>query len=113
MKHKKLKISLISAAVAILMLMASLTVYAYFTTRVYVYTADGKEVAHVGMNLQLLFGKRHAVNQGGRLANGKNLFFQRFKIHISVFVNTVTGHIHKLVRVRLLGIGIVSTRAIL
>ena len=57
MKHKKLKISLISAAVAILMLMASLTVYAYFTTRVYVYTADGKEVAHVGMNLQLLFDK--------------------------------------------------------
>lgn len=57
MKHKKLKISLISAAVAIFMLVASLTVYAYFTTRVYVYTEDGKEVAHVGMNLQLLFGK--------------------------------------------------------
>ena len=58
MKHKKLKIALISATVAVLMLVASMTVYAYFTTRVYVYTDNGdKQVAQVGMNLQLLFGK--------------------------------------------------------
>lgn len=57
MKRKKLTIALVASTVAALMLVATLSVYAYFTTRVYVYTDAGKEVAHVGMNLQLLFGK--------------------------------------------------------
>ena len=58
MKNKKLKISIIASLIAAILCSAALTVYAYFTTRVYVYTEDGnKEIAHVGMNLQLLFGK--------------------------------------------------------
>ena len=57
MKRKKLTIALVASTVAALMLVATLSVYAYFTTRVYVYTDAGKEIAHVGMNLQLLFGK--------------------------------------------------------
>ena len=77
MKHKKLKISLISAAVAIFMLVASLTVYAYFTTRVYVYTADGQEVAHMGMNLQLLFGKLDP----DKVADGKPLRIPNYTVH--------------------------------
>ena len=64
MKRKKLTIALVASTVAALMLVATLSVYAYFTTRVYVYTEDGKEVAHVGMNLQLLFGKLSGVAEG-------------------------------------------------
>ena len=64
MKRKKLTIALVASTVAALMLVATLSVYAYFTTRVYVYTEDGKEVAHVGMNLQLLFGKLSGVEAG-------------------------------------------------
>ena len=64
MKHKKLTIALVASTVAALILVATLSVYAYFTTRVYVYTDDGKEVAHVGMNLQLLFGKLTNVETG-------------------------------------------------
>ena len=57
MKHKKLTLALIASTVAAMILVATLSVYAYFTTRVYVYTDAGEQVAHVGMNLQLLFGK--------------------------------------------------------
>ena len=57
MKHKALKISVISVLVATILLFATLSVCAYFSTRVYVYTENGQEVAQVGMNLQLLFGK--------------------------------------------------------
>ena len=64
MKHKKLKIALIASVAAVFILIASLSVYAFFTTRVYVYTDTGKEVAQVGMNLQLLFGKLEGVQQG-------------------------------------------------
>ena len=64
MKRKKLTIALVASTVAALMLVATLSVYAYFTTRVYVYTDAGKEVAHVGMNLQLLFGKLEDVTAG-------------------------------------------------
>lgn len=62
MKRKKLTIALVASTVAALMLVATLSVYAYFTTRVYVYTDAGKEIAHVGMNLQLLFGKLEEYN---------------------------------------------------
>ena len=61
MKHKKLKIALVASLAVVLLLAATLTVFAYFTTQVYVYTEDGMEVAHVGMNLQLLFGKLSGV----------------------------------------------------
>lgn len=61
MKHKKLKIALVASLAVVLLLAATLTVFAYFTTQVYVYTEDGREVAHVGMNLQLLFGKLSGV----------------------------------------------------
>ena len=64
MKHKKLTIALVASMVATILMVATLSVYAYFTTRVYVYTEDGKEVAHVGMNLQLLFGKLSGVTEG-------------------------------------------------
>ena len=64
MKHKKLTIALVASMVATILMVATLSVYAYFTTRVYVYTEDGKEVAHVGMNLQLLFGKLSGVEAG-------------------------------------------------
>ena len=57
MKHKKLKITLAASLATLLLAFVALTVHAYFTTRVYVYTDTGKKVAHVGMNLQLLFGK--------------------------------------------------------
>ena len=67
MKHKRLTIALIASTVAAMILVATLSVYAYFTTRVYVYTEDGKEVAHVGMNLQLLFGKLSGVTPGTNL----------------------------------------------
>lgn len=61
MKQKKLKIALVASLAVVLLLAATLTVFAYFTTQVYVYTDDGREVAHVGMNLQLLFGKLNGV----------------------------------------------------
>ena len=68
MKHKKLTLALIASTVAAMILVATLSVYAYFTTRVYVYTDDGnKEVAHVGMNLQLLFGKLSGVTEDSPL----------------------------------------------
>ena len=57
MKHKKLKITLAASLATLLLAFVALTVHASFTTRVYVYTDTGKKVAHVGMNLQLLFGK--------------------------------------------------------
>jgi len=58
MKLKKWKLLTVLLAVLMLATAATMTVYAYFSTRVYVYTNDGnKELAHLGMNLQLLFGK--------------------------------------------------------
>ena len=58
MLRKKIKIAAIISAVTLLLATAVLTVYAYFTTVAYVYTADGnKQVAHLGMNLSLLFDK--------------------------------------------------------
>ena len=58
MKHKKLKIAVLISVIALFLVLVSLTVYAYFSTLAYVYTSDGdKEVAHLGMNLSLLFDK--------------------------------------------------------
>ena len=52
---------LLTAAVILLMLVvvaASTAVYAYFSTRIYVYTSDGnREVAKLGMRLNLLFDR--------------------------------------------------------
>ena len=67
MKHKRLTIALIASTVAAMILVATLSVYAYFTTRVYVYTEDGKEVAHVGMNLPLRCGKLSGVTEDSPL----------------------------------------------
>ena len=62
MKLKKWKLLTVLLAVLMLATAATMTVYAYFSTRVYVYTNDGnKELAHLGMNLQLLFGKLDSV----------------------------------------------------
>lgn len=58
MKHKKLKIAVLISVIALFLVLVSLTVYAYFSTLAYVYTSDGnKEIAHLGMNLSLLFDK--------------------------------------------------------
>ena len=57
MKNKKLKISVIAATLALVFMMAAMTVYAYFTTKVYVYTDEGKQEFQTGMQLQLLFDK--------------------------------------------------------
>lgn len=57
MKLKRWKLLTVLIAAFVLVATVSVSVYAYFSTRVYVYTEDGKEVAHLGMNLQLLFGK--------------------------------------------------------
>ena len=62
MKKKKIKIAVLATLLSVVLLLASLTVYAYFTTKVYVYTenANGevdKEVFHTGMQLQLLFDR--------------------------------------------------------
>lgn len=58
MKHKRLKIAVLISVIALFLVLVSLTVYAYFSTLAYVYTSDGnKEVAHLGMNLSLLFDK--------------------------------------------------------
>ena len=58
MKFKNWKLFTVLLAVLTLVAATTLTVYAYFSTRVYVYTEDGgKQQAHLGMNLQLLFGK--------------------------------------------------------
>ena len=57
MKNKKLKISVIAATLALVFMMAAMTVYAYFTTKVYVYTDEGKQEFQTGMQLQLLFNK--------------------------------------------------------
>ena len=57
-KKKKIKVAVIATLCSLLVLFASLTVYAYFSTQVYVYTNDGnKEVFHTGMQLQLLFDR--------------------------------------------------------
>lgn len=58
MKHKRLKIAVLISVIALFLVLVSLTVYAYFSTLAYVYTSDGnKEIAHLGMNLSLLFDK--------------------------------------------------------
>ena len=57
MKKKKIKIAVLATLLSVVVLLASLTVYAYFSTKVYVYTDDGKEVFHTGMQLQLLFDR--------------------------------------------------------
>ena len=69
MKNKKLKISVIATTLALVFMMAAMTVYAYFTTKVYVYTEDengkvNQEVLHTGMQLQLLFDKLSATLDG-------------------------------------------------
>ena len=56
-KKKKTKIAVLSIVLAAVMLLATLTVYAYFTTKVYVYTDEGKQEFQTGMQLQLLFGE--------------------------------------------------------
>ena len=57
MKLKRWKIITAASLAVVLLLTVAISVYAYFSTRVYVYTEDGKEILHVGMNLQLLFDK--------------------------------------------------------
>jgi len=58
MKHKKLKIAVAIGTAALLVTLITVSVFAYFSTLAYVYTSDGdKQVAHLGMNLSLLFDK--------------------------------------------------------
>ena len=64
MKRKKLTIALVASTLALVLMLTTLSVYAYFSTQVYVYTDTGREVAKVGMNLQLLFGKLTGVTEG-------------------------------------------------
>lgn len=72
MKHKKLKIAVLISVIALLLVLVSLTVYAYFSTLAYVYTDEGKEVAHLGMNLSLLFDK---LESDGSNVDGTELPF--------------------------------------
>lgn len=67
MKLKRWKLLTVLIAAFVLVATVSVSVYAYFSTRVYVYTEDGKEVAHLGMNLQLLFGKLDQTLDGTAL----------------------------------------------
>lgn len=64
MKRKKITIALVASTLALVLMLTTLSVYAYFSTQVYVYTDTGREVAKVGMNLQLLFGKLSGVEAG-------------------------------------------------
>lgn len=62
MLRKKIKLAVIVSIVALVLAIAAFSTYAYFTTVAYVYTEDGEsQVAHLGMNLSLLFDK---LNQG-------------------------------------------------
>ena len=72
MKHKKLKIAVLISVIALLLVLVSLTVYAYFSTLAYVYTDEGKEVAHLDMNLSLLFDK---LESDGSNVDGTELPF--------------------------------------
>ena len=72
MKHKKLKIAVLISVIALFLVLVSLTVYAYFSTLAYVYTDEGKEVAHIGMNLSLLFDK---LESDGSNVDGTTLPF--------------------------------------
>lgn len=83
MKRNRWKLLTLLIAAVVLITTATLSVYAYFSTRVYVYTEDGKEVAHLGMNLQLLFGKLDESLLGKEIpipyyrvdqSSGKNVF---------------------------------------
>ncbi len=71
MKNKKLKIAVLATLLSLVFVFATLTVYAYFSTRVYVYTENenggvNKEVFHAGMQLQLLFGELNSsLNANG------------------------------------------------
>ena len=68
MKFKNWKIITVLIAALTLITAVTLTVYAYFSTRVYVYTNDGeKQEAHLGMNLQLLFDKLNDSLDGTEL----------------------------------------------
>ena len=67
MKNKKLKISVIAATLALVFMMAAMTVYAYFTTKVYVYTDEGKQEFQTGMQLQLLFDKLNGDLNGDEI----------------------------------------------
>ena len=73
---KALKISVIAALVATILVFATLSVCAYFSTRVYVYTENGQEVAQVGMNLRLLFGELDS----SRVAQGADLKIPRYEV---------------------------------
>ena len=73
---------LLTAAVVLLLLVivaASTAVYAYFSTRVYVYTDDGnRQVAKLGMRLNLLFDRIIPYDEShqthtGEVANGTSL----------------------------------------
>ena len=62
-------IAALATLLSLIFVFATLTVYAYFTTRLYVYTNDGGvQVAKVGMQLQLLFDKL-----GSNVAPGTDL----------------------------------------
>lgn len=67
MKRNRWKLLTLLIAAVVLITTVTLSVYAYFSTRIYVYTDDGKEVAHLGMNLQLLFGKLDQTLDGTAL----------------------------------------------
>ena len=67
MKKNKLKIAVLATLLSVVLLFASLTVYAYFSTRVYVYTDSGKEVLHTGMQLQLLFDELDSSLNGTKI----------------------------------------------
>ena len=77
MKLKKWKIITASLAALMLITAVTLTVYAYFSTQVYVYTNDGdKQKLELGMNLQLLFDKLDETakdSEGNLLLVGKPL----------------------------------------
>lgn len=66
MKFSKTKLAVFLSVTLVLIAAVTITAFAYFSTRVYVYTNDGnKNVAHLGMNLSLLFDKLNSGTTDG------------------------------------------------
>ena len=68
MKLKTWKFITVMLVALALVTAVAFTVYAYFSTQVYVYTNDGdKQKLELGMNLQLLFDKLDENLEGANL----------------------------------------------
>lgn len=77
MKFSKTKLAVFLSVTLVLIAAVTITAFAYFSTRVYVYTNDGdKNVAHLGMNLSLLFDKLNSgTTDGAKISDGTELPF--------------------------------------